>query len=97
MFRLPDQTDPVFCLPHIPITSFQLAIIPGQLTWGTYGSDPGSVPDDGDELGHGELVRHQELGLVQRWKKLLAFVALDDNLRGGEGAEMVRETPGAGR
>lgn len=39
------------------------------------------LPDDGDELGHGELVRHQELGFVQRWEIFLPFVALDDDLR----------------
>lgn len=44
--------------------------------------DSGSLPDDGDELGHGELVRHQELGLVQRGEELLALIALDDHLRG---------------
>lgn len=50
-----------------------------------------ALPDDGNELGHGEFVRHQELGLVQRWKKLLALVAFDDDLRGGEWVKMMRE------
>lgn len=39
------------------------------------------LPDDGDELGHGELVRHQELGFVQRWEIFLPFIALDDDLQ----------------
>lgn len=40
-----------------------------------------SLPDDGDELRHGELVRHQELGFVQRGEIFLPVVALDDDLR----------------
>lgn len=39
------------------------------------------LPDDGDELGHGEFVWYQELGLVQRGEVLLLLVALDDHLR----------------
>lgn len=39
------------------------------------------VPDDGDELSHGELVWNQELGFVQRRQELLFVVALDDHLR----------------
>lgn len=44
----------------------------------------GSSPDDGHELGHGELMRHQELGFVQRREVLLPLVALDDHLRTGD-------------
>lgn len=40
------------------------------------------VPDDGDKLGHGEFVRDQELGFVQRGQILLPLVALDDHLWG---------------
>ena len=36
-------------------------------------------PDDGDELAHGELLRNQELGLVQDGQVLLVFVALHDD------------------
>ncbi len=37
------------------------------------------LPDDGDELGHGELLRHQELGLVELRQRLLLVEALDDD------------------
>lgn len=47
---------------------------------------PCVLPDDGDELGHGELMRHQELGFVQRREILLPLVALDDHLDEGGGA-----------
>lgn len=40
------------------------------------------VPDDGDELRHGELVRNQELSFVQRRKILFLVVSLDDDLQG---------------
>lgn len=43
-----------------------------------------SLPDDGDELRHGELVRHQELGFVQRREIFLSVVALDDDLQAAE-------------
>lgn len=39
------------------------------------------LPDDGDKLGHGELVRHQELGFIQRRKILLPLVPFNDDLR----------------
>lgn len=56
---------------------------------------PGScvLPDDGDELGHGELMRHQELGFVQRREILLPLVALDDHLDGRDRWEG-RKAPG---
>lgn len=40
-----------------------------------------NLPDDGDELRHGELVWHQELGFVKRWEIFLPVVALDDDLQ----------------
>ena len=38
-------------------------------------------PDDLDELAHVDVVRHQELGLVQEGKLLLSLVPLDDHLQ----------------
>ncbi len=38
-------------------------------------------PDDGHELGHSELLRHEELGLIQRRQVLLSLISLDNHLR----------------
>lgn len=43
------------------------------------------LPDDGDKLSHGEFMRHQKLGLIQRRQILFPLVPLDDDLRGAGG------------
>lgn len=48
-------------------------------------------PDDLDEFTHVNVVRHQELGLVQNRELLFSYVSLDDHLQwkdGGEGRGM---------
>lgn len=39
------------------------------------------APDDGDELGHGEFVRYQELCFVQWREVLFLLVAFNDHLK----------------
>lgn len=41
-----------------------------------------ALPDDGDKLGHGELMRNQELGFVQRRQVPFLVVPLNDDLQG---------------
>ena len=41
---------------------------------------PCHLPDDAEELGHGQLLRDQELGLVQQRQELLLGVAFHYDL-----------------
>lgn len=41
----------------------------------------GGLPDDLDEFTHVDVVRHQELGLVQDGKLLFSFIPLNDHLQ----------------
>lgn len=43
------------------------------------------APDYLDQLAHVDMVRDQELGLVQDWQLLLTLVALYDHLGTGRG------------
>lgn len=42
---------------------------------------PAPLPDDLHQLAHVDVVRYQELGLIQNRKLLLPVVPLDDHLR----------------
>lgn len=39
------------------------------------------TPDDGHELTHSELLRHEELRLIQRRQVLLSLISLDNHLK----------------
>ena len=49
------------------------------------------LPDDAEELGHGQLLRDQELGLVQRRQELFPGIALHYHLSRGSTPKNVTE------
>ena len=52
----------------------------GEQEQGGGGGERESVPDDGGQLAHGELLRHQVLHLVNTWQRfLLKYSALSIN------------------
>lgn len=51
------------------------------------------LPDDLDQLAHVDVVRNQELGLVQNRELLLSLVSLNDHLQQHNRQEVRRLSP----